>query len=451
MNNDTKRFSPIFLLIALLAAIATLLYLRHARQQKHFTSADASLSNEQRSKLQAELTALKTAATDKLRVVWSHDPAHEATIAWNQRLGEPAQVYYDTTDHGTDTPRYAHQLAPQRVQPFHGMTNCFAKLDTLASDTTYYFVLKDRFGTSRRYQFHTAPDSPQPFTFVAGGDSRNGREARRLGNSLVPKLKPLFIAFTGDMIDVDDAPSWQLWFDDFQLTIADDGTITPIVAHRGNHEAIPLSVHHLFNTPKDAYFAFDIGGKLCRYYALNSMLPALGEQGKWLTADLEQNATSTTHLLAGYHHPMRPHVAEKPEGIEPYKWAPLFYQYGLDLAIESDSHAIKRTLPLKPDPSGDHGFTPAQHDPQATVYIGEGCWGAPLRSDNDAKSWTLDSASFNGFDWICVSPESIQVRTVHFDTSAKAAAVSQRNGYNIPAGLSLWIAKGGRTLTIPAD
>ena len=81
-------------------------------------------------------------------------------------------------------------------------------------------------------------------------------------------------------------------------------------------------------------------------------------------------------------------------------WADNFYRHGLDLSIECDSHVMKRTHPLKPDPNGFEGFSMAKSDPKATTYIGEGCWGAPLRAADDAKPWTVDTASFNGFDWI---------------------------------------------------
>ena len=86
------------------------------------------------------------------------------------------------------------------------------------------------------------------------------------------------------------------------------------------------------------------------------------------------------YAIASSEEPMRPHVGAKGEGTNPMKWAATFYQYGLDLAIECDSHVMKRTQPLVPDANGDEGFRATSDDPRATVYIGEGCWGAPLRA-----------------------------------------------------------------------
>lgn len=392
-----------------------------------------------------------SSATDKYRITWNTDPTTEATIAWNQKQGDTGVVYYGTVDHKRHHEDYKKSQKVDRVQEFHEMKNCFVRLKGLTPDTEYFYVIKDGKGVSRRLKFRTAASKPDAFTFVAGGDSRNGRAVRQSANLMVSKLKPSFVAFTGDMISKDTPKCWTAWFDDWQETIAKDGTMVPIVAHRGNHEGIPESIYHLFDTPKDAYYSIAIGGDLFRYYALNSMIPADGEQGKWLEADLAKNHKRVTHLVAGYHHPMRPHVKSKREGKNPYKWAEIFYRYGLDVSFESDSHVLKRTLPLKPDASGEEGFAEAQGDKNATVYTGEGCWGAPLRPANDAKSWTLDCVKANGFDWVRVSPAKIQIKTVFIKDVAKVADVKSRNSFDNPEGLSTWQAKGGEIITIAAD
>jgi hypothetical protein len=157
------------------------------------------------------------------------------------------------------------------------------------------------------------------------------------------------------------------------------------------------------------------------------------------------------HLVAGYHKPMRPHVSKKSEGTNPMHWAGVFHEHGFDLVVESDSHVMKRTLPLRPDPSGPEGFRAAPGDPKATVYIGEGCWGAPLRPADDSKPWTVDAASFNGFDWIRVSGRSMEVKTVRIENAAGVRQVEAAEPFRTPAGLRLWQAKGGEVLSIPAD
>jgi hypothetical protein len=84
-----------------------------------------------------------------------------------------------------------------------------------------------------------------------------------------------------------------------------------------------------------------------------------------------------------------------PEGTDQYdNCAALFYSGKMNLAIELDSHTVKRTYPIKPDNGlgSEEGF---KRDSKGTVYIEEGGWGAPLRSNNDNKDWTMASDSFN--------------------------------------------------------
>lgn len=389
--------------------------------------------------------------TEKHRISWVSDPATSVTICWNQLQGKPGVVYFGEEDERRKTGRYPKNRKTDRVQKYDGMTNCFVRLSGLSPDTRYFFCIKDESGVSRRFQFHTAPDKPQPFTFIAGGDSRNFRDVRIAANKVCEKLCPLFVAFTGDMINKDVAEEWDEWLDDWEHLISEDGHIIPIVAHRGNHERRPETIHHLFDTPEDAYFSFSVGGNLFHYLALNSEIPAGGAQEKWMDEVLAKVSKTHTHLVAGYHKPMRPHVSAKSEGNNPMLWADNFYRFGLDLSLESDSHVMKRTFPLKPQKEGHEGFAKAINDPNATVYIGEGCWGAPLRKADDRKPWTLDTASFNGLDWIEVTPEKIRVKTVEVSKSSAAKAKRTLSNFKTPEGLSLWQAHGGEILEIPAD
>jgi len=390
-------------------------------------------------------------ATARYRVIWTADPATRATIAWQQVEGEAARVHFGREDHGRRPGAYESVRSVDRVAEYDGMANCFVRLSGLAPDTRYSFCLRDGRGVSPRFFFDTAPAEPGPFTFVAGGDSRNHRVVRIAANRTVAKLRPLFVAFTGDMINHDVPEEWRRWLDDWQHTFGPDGRIPPIVPHRGNHEKRPETIPSYFDTPADAYFAFSIGGDLFRYYALNSRIPAMGAQKRWLRRELESHAPATTHLVAGYHKPMRPHVSAKSEGINPMRWARLFHRHGMDLALESDSHVMKRTLPLRLDRLGDEGFSAAPDDPDATVFIGEGCWGAPLRAADDAKSWTVATESFNGLDWIRVSPENMRIKTVRVENPARIQAVDPANPFATPEGLELWRAGGNPILEIPAD
>ena len=137
---------------------------------------------------------------------------------------------------------YAKRALPVRVLEYRGMNNHFARLEGLEPDAAYYFVICDSEGVGRRLWFKTAPSKPQPFTFISGGDSRSNPEARREGNKLVAKLRPLFVLFGGDYSGSGTADQWKEWFADWQLTISEDGRIYPILATHGNHENADLGV-----------------------------------------------------------------------------------------------------------------------------------------------------------------------------------------------------------------
>ncbi|MCB0376559.1 MAG: T9SS type A sorting domain-containing protein [Lewinellaceae bacterium] len=123
------------------------------------------------------------------------------------------------------------------------------------------------------------------------------------------------------------------------------------------------------------------------------------------------------------------------------------YYFGFDL-YESDAHVVKQTHPIRPDTGleSDEGFI--RDDENGTVYIGEGNWGAPLRDNNDNKSWTRASGSFNQFNWIFVDQEKIEIRTIRTDHAQQVAEVSQSDIFEPPKGLIIWNPPTGNVVTL---
>ena len=395
------------------------------------------------------------ASTGKYRLTLRDNPATSIVIGWNQINGNNPVVYYGTTDHGKNWASYSNSKNPSRSVNFAGMNNQFLRLTGLQPNTSYYFVIKDSNSTSRRLWFKTLPNVPtERLAFVSGGDSRNNRTPRQDGNLLVSKLKPHAVFFGGDMTSGATNSQWGEWFDDWQLTISNDGRMYPILATRGNHEPNDNHIYHLFDTPRNnssVYYALTFGGNLIRGYTLNSEISVSGDQTNWLASDLEANS-NVTWKMAQYHKPMRPHVRGKSEANELYdNWAPLFYDNGVNLVVECDAHTVKTTWPVRPSTGGgnEEGFI--RDDATGTVYAGEGCWGAPLRSNNDAKTWTRNSGSFNQFKWVFVDQEKIEIRTIKLDNASSVGENSNVNSFAIPSGLDIWSPSNGAVVTIAAD
>lgn len=391
-----------------------------------------------------------SARTGRYRCMWREDPATSMVIGWDQITGADPILYYDTQNHQGNLTAYRFRQAPDRVQISRGMANHFVRLRNLRPNTVYHFVIADSEGRSQQLSFRTLPaTSSERLSIIAGGDSRNYRDARRNANKLVRKLRPHFVMFAGDFTGGDTAGEWQDWLDDWQETIGSDGRLFPIVAAQGNHEITSVSLIDIFDIPNDkAYYALSFGGNLLRVYTLNTLTATGGEQADWLKSDLQKHQ-SHTWKVAQYHHPIRPHTAGKGERDELlYNWAPLFYRYGVRLVVECDAHVVKSTWPVRPsyDPGSYEGFI--RDDERGIVFVGEGCWGAPLRSNNDNKPWTRNSGSFNQFKWIFVDPNEIEVRTVKTDGADAVGEVQPGRIFEPPRGLVVWSPSNGDVVRI---
>ena len=390
------------------------------------------------------------ANTARHRLTWRADPATTIVIGWDQTSGSSPIVYYGTTDYGTNWSAYPNSKQPDRVVYHKGMNNNFARLTGLRPNTAYYFVIRDSQGTSRRFWFKTTPDnSNERLSFIAGGDSRNNRTPRRNANKLVAKLRPHAVFFGGDMTSYGSNSQWRNWFDDWQYSIGTDGRIIPFVATRGNHEGSNSDIVNLFDVPSSSvYYALTFGGNLVRSYTLNTEISISGSQTTWLNNDLRAN-NGVTWKMAQYHKPMRPHVSSKSEGNSQYSnWASLFYNYGVKLVVECDAHTVKSTWPVRPSTGSgsDEGFV--RDDANGTVYVGEGCWGAPLRGNNDSKAWTRNSGMFNQFKWIFVDRNRIECRTIKVDNADRVGTVSDADIFAAPSNLDIWSPSNGSVVTI---
>jgi len=258
----------------------------------------------------------KYASSDKYRLVWNDDPKTTVTIAWDQLNGNNPVILYDTSDYERKYWKYKQKQVASFVRMKYDMNTHFAKLTGLSPGHNYYFVIKDNSGVSKRYWFKTAPDKPEAFTFIAGGDTKSEEEpleAGRASNRMVAKLRPLFILFSGDFCSGDGTNSdyWKQWLTDwFTLTTTPDGRIFPIIPVQGNHEngdkknlVYIFNTHFQNNDTSNIFYSLSLGGDLMHITVLNSEIDQGGFQRQWLEEDLR---THEEYILkiAGYHRPL---------------------------------------------------------------------------------------------------------------------------------------------------
>ncbi len=400
------------------------------------------------------------ASVQRFRCIITADPSTTMTVGFEQYDGtffDPFDdegtptLYFDTTPHGGDASQYAFSQGSDRVIDFKGMDNNFVRLTGLSPNTRYYFIVQDDQETSPVYFFETLPNDPsERLSIIAGGDSRDipvldDDIGRQNANRLVAKLRAHCVLFGGDMTLTDDATSpvdideWPEWFDDWQLSIATDGRITPLIPARGNHELGNNSIYDLFDVPNpNIYYSIEIGGGLLQTITLNSEISRLGDQLTWLDNTLAN--TCATWKVVQYHRPTRPHESDKDEQDDQADhWSPLFEQHGVQLVIESDAHLCKYTQPLRrtDDAGNTEGFI--RDDENGVVYIGEGGWGAELRDVDDAKDWTMASGSFNQFKWLFIDQNGIEIRTVNTDNADNVTPKTDADSkFSMPNNINIW-------------
>ena len=390
------------------------------------------------------------AKTGRYRLMWQDDPSTTMGIGWDQMKGSGAKVFFDVVNHGEFPTKYAFSKNPDNVIQAKGMSNHFVHLGGLRANTVYYFVIADSEGSSRVLSFKTAPSNgDQRLSIVAGSDSRNHRTARVDANKMVSKLRPHCIMFGGDFTENDVDKQWQGWFDDWQHTISSDGRMYPLIVARGNHEYSNKTLMQMFDIKnKNIQYALNLGGDLLRIYTLNSLMASGGSQRQWLQRDLAQNP-QITWKTAHYHLSTRPHCSKKKENNDQWgNWSKLFYEYGVNFVVESDAHTVKATYPIRPSTGAgsEEGFV--RDDESGTVYVGEGCWGAPLRRNDDKKSWTRASGSFNSFHWIFVDRNKVEIRFVKTDGADRVQELPANNIFRMPRGINLWNPPTGDVIVI---
>ncbi len=385
------------------------------------------------------------AKTGYYRLIVAANPSYEYTLGWIQINGENPVVWYDTQENYQKTGKLENKITNIKIVKYKRHKHAFARLTGLKPGTKYVVQITDNNSQSPVMWFLTIPTGENVrLSVIAGGDSRTRRKVRRLADKMVAKLQPHLVIFDGDFTTFSKPCEWKRWFKDWQLTIH-NGRLIPVFVIPGNHETKNdvLTMFDLHQFP-NGYYSVDIGDKFIHLVSLNTQYKIPGEQTQWFVRDLEQNRDATWTIVA-YHKPMRPHYSKKPEGEEQYRnWAEPIHKNGVQLVLEGDTHTHKITYPVRPDANGDQGFV--RDDSTGTVYVGEGCWGAPLRPADDLKSWTRDAASIDQFKWLWIDKNTIEIRTVEYHSVHNTQQLSPDNVFTVPQGIKLRQMQDGNTV-----
>ncbi|WP_096085905.1 DNRLRE domain-containing protein [Agaribacterium haliotis] len=406
-----------------------------------------------------------------VRLGWQGDASSEATISFTAD-GSNNNAYVSYGYSSNENNWYSEPVT--FTSSMASITSKHVRLNNLNPDAEVYFRICDDGGCGERFWFKTAANDNSPFVFVAGGDTRTGWTNRQDGNRLIAKVRPLFVMHGGDFTDANNYSQWRQWLIDWELSYSSDNIdglsykrIYPMISTHGNHEDGDISTickmlgvdvdRNNSCSAYDSFYTVDVS-PLLRIYTLNSQFmnrssSLQNAQNNWLRSDLANNGASAIWRIAQYHKPMFPHYSGKSDNHTLFNWwAQDFYDYGMNLVVESDTHLTKLTEVVAPSGNGFAGAD--QGVRSGTVYVGEGSWGAPARSANDAKSWTMDLASIQQFKVISVDATQMQLRTAQFNGSPASLSKATRDAdaTALPSGVNWWVANNvGDVMTLESD
>ncbi|SMF28446.1 purple acid phosphatase family protein [Pseudobacteriovorax antillogorgiicola] len=336
-----------------------------------------------------------TLAPNKHLLVWTTNPAQEATISWSLPdliANTQHNVYLSEQQrNGSQLNLYEMKVPAQESgmdQACNSQLPIFqSRVTGLKPNTTYFYVIESNGQQSQEMHFVTAPaNSTTSFKLFSGGDSRSDPGQRVVMNRQISSLLSqdssyLALIHGGDFIESgSNCEQWSTWLDNHQSTMTSKGRVLPVVATFGNHESGgEAQFTALFGDPlggEKFYFNTKIGS--LDLIILNSEISVEGTQRQWLTTTMNSLAKQATFIIAGYHRPAWP--AEKSPGSTT-SWIPIFEQNQVDLVFESDGHVLKQTCPI---------FNNACNPERGIVYVGEGGLGVAQRGASQSGQWYFE-------------------------------------------------------------
>lgn len=301
-----------------------------------------------------------TPMPDRIILTWKGDPAHSQAVTWRtdgsikQGLAEIAEA-----TPGPDFAKNPKQLTAS-TEPFEsnlGLAH-YHSLDftELKPATKYAYRVGDGTNWSEWFQFTTASDQPDAFSFIYFGDAQTQVRSHwsrviREAHSDAPKAR--FMIHAGDLVNngTRDA-EWGEWFGAGGWLNA----MVPSVPTPGNHEYArdperPLLRRDLtahwrpqFTLPEngiegleESVYYLDYQG--VRIISLNSNEKER-EQAPWLESVLQDNPNRWTVLT--FHHPVYSTAKGRDNPDIRNMWKPIFDKYRVDLVLQGHDHGYGR-------------------------------------------------------------------------------------------------------------
>lgn len=322
-------------------------------------------------------------------LTWKDNPSHSMIIFWISKDKQTIISFQKSKEDNWVKKQGEVEFLTNSSLLVHKV-----ELTDLEEDTDYQFRINS---SEEIHRFHTLPkDFKRPLKIAIGGDVFLDEKLYSKMNREVAKNDPDFAILGGDLAYSEGMrrflkpKSWkaQRWFEFFKIWTRDmvtkEGRIIPLVPVIGNHDIRgglehPLKqdilFYQLFSFPQNGipYRTLEIGENLC-FFLLDTghSYPVGGGQTEWLEKSLLKHENAL-YKIPVYHIAAYPSVASFNYCVAPEIrkfWVPLFEKFRLQIVMENDNHAFKRTFPL----------IQGKIDEKGVSYLGDGNWGVPPRN-----------------------------------------------------------------------
>ncbi|MEZ6067169.1 MAG: metallophosphoesterase family protein [Planctomycetaceae bacterium] len=299
-----------------------------------------------------------TALPDRIILTWSDDPTSTQSVTWRTSTDVRrafAEIAVATA--GPEFPRHAVRIDATsealmtniNTAHFHSVT-----FRDLAAGTRYCYRVGDGINWSEWFQFSTASDEPEAFSFVYFGDAQNDVRSmwsRVIRESMRDAPKAKFLLHAGDLINkAEQDEEWGEWHGAGGWLNA----MIPNLAVPGNHEQAKaenggnrLSRHWRpqFTLPQNGIAGLEETSYTLTYQ--NLRIIALdsnrmhAEQAEWLDQVLSEN--EHPWVICTFHHPIYSTGKDRDNDKLRKLWKPIFDKHFVDLVLQGHDHTYGRT------------------------------------------------------------------------------------------------------------
>jgi hypothetical protein len=321
----------------------------------------------------------------QVRLTWTEDPRTTQTITWQSRA-ETGEVRFGPS--GGARSETAKSIGTRVFGWGHGVFH-ESLLTGLKPDTEYDYQVGsgDGLWTPKR-TFRTAPPSDDAvFTFLAGSDTKGGREVMTELVKLFESDDPRLMIYAGDAPHAGGMVSqWDRWFQALEPFAA----CKPVMQSTGNHELgdDPKLVNFLTYTAfpegsgNGVYYSFDYGS--VHFVCLDTDSGLYREQLPWLEEDLA--ATNKPWKVAYFHRsPFSSGTVHGSDLNLRGALGPIFSRHHVNLVVSGHDHLYERSKPINLLKSED---SPVASYKEGTCYIVSGGAGAGLYDAKVGNWWT---------------------------------------------------------------